>query len=198
LCILTHSDVDNTKPPKCTLRKGAILFLDCFDAVREHTQYWNKWIAADGWIDIIIDQYEIPTNLKFVAADLNRAIGRHPKFGSIDTVGNTKVHGRLYKATDFDHGGKRKSRLTAYYVTSPDTLPQKPGGNTKWYRDMVTGSTVPKPTNTRQNHTVKQSLPVELVPTKKPTWKRRRQNNDDDIQPTKNDNQLHPEPAEPE
>jgi hypothetical protein len=30
-----------------------------------------------------------------------------------------------------------------------------------------------------------------------PTWKRRRQN-DDDIQPTKNDNQLHPKPAEPE
>jgi hypothetical protein len=112
------------------------------------------------------------------------------------------VHG-LYKASYFEHGSKRKeSRLAAYYVTSLDTLPQKPGGNTKWYRDMV--STVPKPTNTRQNPTVKRSVPVELVPTKTkttnessaPTRKRRRRN-DDVIQPTKNDNQLHPEPAEP-
>ena len=67
-------------------------------------------------------------------------------------------------------------------------------------------STVPKPTNTRQNPTVKRSVPVELVPTKTkttnepsaPTRKRRRQN-DDAIQRTMNDNQLHPEqPVEPE
>ena len=63
---------------------------------------------------------------------------------------------------------------------------------------------VPKPTNTRQNPTVKPNIPVELVPTKTkatnelsaPTRKRRRQN-DNDVQPTKNDNQLHPGPAEP-
>jgi hypothetical protein len=36
-------------------KKGAKLFLGCFDLVREHKQYWNKWIAADGWIDIIND-----------------------------------------------------------------------------------------------------------------------------------------------
>jgi hypothetical protein len=90
--------------------------------------------CADGWIDIINERYDIPTNLKLVAADLNRVIGRHPKFSSIYTIGNTNVHG-LYKTTYFEHGGKRKYRLTAYYyVTSPDTLPQKPGGNTKWYR----------------------------------------------------------------
>jgi hypothetical protein len=77
----------------------------------------------------------------------------------------------LYKATYFEHGGKRKSsRLTAYYVTTPNTLPQKPGGNTKWCKDMV--STVPKPTNTRQNPTVKRSVPVELVPAKTKNNKR--------------------------
>jgi hypothetical protein len=119
LCILTHSDVDNTERQKGTLcadcKKWATLFLDCFVAVREHKQYWNKWIAADGWINIINDRYNIPTSLKFVAAaDLNRAIGGHPKFSSsIDTIGNTNVHG-LYKATCFEHGGKRKSRLTTY------------------------------------------------------------------------------------
>jgi hypothetical protein len=99
----------------------------------------------DGWIDIINDGNDIPTNLKFVAVDLNRAIRSHPKFSSIETIGDTNVHG-LYKATYFEHGGRRKSRLTAYHVTSLDTLPQKPGGNTEWYsRGMV--STVPKPTN---------------------------------------------------
>ncbi len=181
-----------------TAKKGAKLFLGCFDSVREHKQYWNKWIAADGWIDIINDRYDIPANLKFVAADLNRAIGRHPKFGSIDTIGDTNVLG-LYKATNFEHEGKRKSsRLTAYYVTTPNTLPQKPGGNTKWYKDMV--STVPKPTNTRQNPTVKRSIPVELVPAKTKTTneslapiRKRRRQNDDDMQPTKNVNQFHPE-----
>jgi hypothetical protein len=170
LCILTHSDVDNTEPQEGTLcadcKKGAKLFLDCFNAVKEHKQYWNKWIVTDGWINIIDDRYDIPTNLKCIAADLNRAMGMHPKFSSIDTIGDTNVHG-LYKATYFAHGGKGKSRLTAYYVTSPNTLPQKPGGNKKWYRDMV--SAVPKPTNTRQNPTVKRSIPVELVPTKTKT-----------------------------
>jgi hypothetical protein len=64
---------------------------------------------------------------------------------------------------------KKTSRLTAYYVTTPTSLPQKPGGNTKCYKDMV--STVPKPTNTRQNPTVKRSIPVELVLAKaKTTW----------------------------
>jgi hypothetical protein len=74
--------------------------------VRKHKQYRNKWIAADGWIDIINDRYDIPANLKFVAADLNRAIGRHPKFGSIDTIGDANLLG-LYKATYFEHESKK-------------------------------------------------------------------------------------------
>ena len=63
-----------------TVKKGAKLFVDCFDGVREHKQYWNKWIAVDGSIDIINNRYDIGTNLKFVAADLNRAIGGYPTF----------------------------------------------------------------------------------------------------------------------
>jgi hypothetical protein len=50
---------------------------------------------------IINERYDFPTNLKFVAADLNRAIGRHPKLSSMDTIlGDTNVHG-LYKAAYF-------------------------------------------------------------------------------------------------
>jgi hypothetical protein len=77
-------------------------------------------------------------------------------------------------------------------------LAQKPGGNKKWYKYMV--STVPKPTNTRQSPTVKHSGPVELVPAKRKTTnespapiRKRRRPNDDDIQPTKSVNQFHPE-----
>jgi hypothetical protein len=106
------------------------------------------------------------------------------------------VHG-LYKATYFEHGGKRKSRLTAYYVTSLDTLPQKPGGKMKWYRDIV--STVPKTTNTRQDPTVKPSVQTKKRTNESPApIRKRRRQNDDDIRPTKNDNQLHPKWAEPE
>jgi hypothetical protein len=54
-----------------------------------------------------------------------RAIGRHPKFSSIlYTIGDTNMR-RLYKATYFEPEGKRKSRSTAYCISSPDTLPQK-------------------------------------------------------------------------
>jgi hypothetical protein len=51
----------------------------------------------------------------------------------------------------------------AYYVMSPHTLPPKPGGNTKWYRKIV--SEVPKPINTRHNPTMKHCVPVRSVPT---------------------------------
>ena len=145
-----------------TVKTNAKPFLCCFDSVREHKkQYWNNWIGADGWIGINNDLYDIPTNLKFDAGALNSAIGRDPRYSSIiDTKGETNVHG-LFKAFYYEHGGKRKStRVTSYYVTSPNTLPQKPGGNTKWYRDIV--STVPKPTNTRQNPTVKRSVPCRI------------------------------------
>jgi hypothetical protein len=88
---------------------------------------------------------------------------------------------------------EKSSRLTAYYVTTPNTLPQKPGGNTRWYKDMV--SMVPKPTNTRQNPTDKPSVRIQLVPPKTKTTnesptpiRKRRRQNDDDIQPTKNVN----------
>jgi hypothetical protein len=44
----------------------------------------------------------------------------------------------------------KQSRLTAYYVTSPHTLPPKPGGNTKWYGKIVSSLPTP-PMNTRHN-----------------------------------------------
>jgi hypothetical protein len=66
-------------------KKDSSLYLACFDGVRQHQHYWNKWILSDAWIDIINDRYELPSSLQFNSADLNRAIGRHPRFISIDT-----------------------------------------------------------------------------------------------------------------
>jgi hypothetical protein len=79
--------------------------------------------------------------------------------------------------------------MTAYNLTSPNKLPQKPGGNTKWFRYIV--STVLKPTRTtRQNPTAKRSVPVLSLPTKRkeltPTRKKRRGNNNV-MEPIQND-----------
>ncbi len=92
--------------------------------------------------------------------------------------------------------GKKKSRLTAYYVTTPNTLPQKPGGNTKWFRDIA--STVPKHPSTRLNPTIKRSVPVELVPTNTilsaPTRKRRRVNEQEQTNDTPEQTEVDPNP----
>jgi hypothetical protein len=49
------------------VKKDTKFYLICFDSVRQHEQYWNKWIRDDGWINIINERFEIPAHLKFVA-----------------------------------------------------------------------------------------------------------------------------------
>jgi hypothetical protein len=111
-------------------QKYSKLYLGCFDSVLQRTEYWNKWILDDSWIDIINQHFDLPLDLTFVATALHRAIGRSPKFHGIDVLGESNAHG-LYKASYFERVGKKHTRLTAYYATSPHVLPQKPGGNTK-------------------------------------------------------------------
>ena len=127
LCIRTLNNVDNTEPRKDTVRKrskkNGKLYLLCFDSVRRHTQYWNKWILDDCWIDIINERFDIPTHLKFASSDLNRAIGRDQRFNGIDTVGESNVNGVYNKASYFERVGAKHVRLTAYYVTSSMKLP---------------------------------------------------------------------------
>jgi hypothetical protein len=140
---------NNTEPRKGSGRsrseKNTKLFLRCFDSVRQHKQYWNKWILDDGWIDIMEDRFEIPTSLKFDSSQLNGAISRDPRFCGIDTVGDANLNG-VCKATHNERVGKKKSGLTACYVATPNALPQKPGGNAKWFGDIV--SAVQKLPNT--------------------------------------------------
>jgi hypothetical protein len=106
---------------------------------------------------------------------LNRSIGRSPRFGGIDSLQEYNIHG-IFKASYFECLGTKESKLMANYVTCPQSLPPKPGGNTKWYRNIV--SLVSMTPNTRHNSTAKQSVPVGLLPTKTielaPTQKRRR------------------------
>jgi hypothetical protein len=150
--------------------RNSKLFLECFDAVRKLRQYWNKWIVDDCWIDIINERFDIPTQLQFAAADLNRAIGRDKRLKTgIDKVGDPNVNG-VYKAQYFPsaEGTKKTTRVTAYYVTSSMKLPQKPGGNTKWFRNIV--STIPEPVSTIPEPTPKRSVPAgRSVPTERNT-----------------------------
>jgi hypothetical protein len=174
-----------------TSQKNAKLYLACFDSVRKHTQYWDKWIIDDCWIDIINERIDIPTHLKFVAADLNRAIGRNPKFNGLDTVGEPNVNG-VFKSTYFDRGGGSKNiRLTAYYVTASNKIPQKPGGNTKWYRDIVSRV---EPTRSTRQHP-KRSVPIGSAPTQRTESAPKRKKREENIngsQPFQNDNHHSP------
>jgi hypothetical protein len=89
------------------VKKDAKFYLGCFDSVQQHQQYWNKWICDDGWIDIINERFEIPALLKFVSADLNRSIGRSPRFGGIDSLQEYNIHG-LFKASYFEQVGTKR------------------------------------------------------------------------------------------
>jgi hypothetical protein len=75
------------------VKKDTKLLLRCFDLVRQHEQYWNKWILDKGRIDIINDHLQVPIDLKLVAADLNRAIGRSPRYSEIDHLGKSSNMG---------------------------------------------------------------------------------------------------------
>jgi hypothetical protein len=43
----------------------SLIILDCFGGVIMLQPYWNKWITADVWVDIINNRYDIPDDLKF-------------------------------------------------------------------------------------------------------------------------------------
>ena len=45
-------------------------FLRCFDAVCKLNIYWNRWITAKCWIDIINERYKMPPDLNFNADNL--------------------------------------------------------------------------------------------------------------------------------
>jgi hypothetical protein len=159
------------------VKKDRKHFLRCFDGVSKLRQYWNKWITDDCWMDIINERYEMPSELKFTAVELNAAIARHPKFQGIDTIKDINIHGVYRAVTKMECENTRK-RVTAYYVTNPAKLPKTPGGNAKWYNKLV--SSAPEPMNTRLP-TAKRSVPMGSVPTNvsTPNLKRRRQNNND-------------------
>mgnify|MGYP000650717586 FL=1 len=129
------------------VKKGSQHYLRCFDAVRKLKQYWNKWLTAECWIDIINERYDMPANLKFNATNLNRAMGRDQKYKGIEVTKDLNIHG-VYKSSFKEQVGERRTMITAYYITNPKLLPQKPGGNAKWYDRIV--SSAPEPMTARQ------------------------------------------------
>jgi hypothetical protein len=67
----------------------------------------TKWIRDNGWIDIINERFEIPALHQFVSADLNRSIGRSPRFGGINSLQEYNIHG-LFKASNLERVGTKK------------------------------------------------------------------------------------------
>ena len=76
-------------------------------------------MAADVWVQVIKGKYEVEDEVNLTAAKLNRLFGRSPtvKPNYPNTLG-------IYKAFYFPK--ERKGKITAYYVTHPGHLPQKP------------------------------------------------------------------------
>ena len=68
---------------KSSRKKDTALYLDCFQAVTKHTEYWNKWIVDKCWISIINERFDIPSSLQFDERALNAAIGRNPVFKTV-------------------------------------------------------------------------------------------------------------------
>ena len=97
------------------VKKDMKHFIRCFDAVRKLKQYWDKWLTAECWIDIINERFEMPANLKFTAENLTRAIGRDPKYSTIDVTKDKNIHG-VFKASFKEQVGNKRRTLTAYYV----------------------------------------------------------------------------------
>ena len=91
LCKLPHRDVNNTEPQKRTVHTDYKKRGKAFSWVLRFCQGAQtilEPVDCRGWLDryYFNDRYDMPTNPIFLAADLNRAIGRHPKFSSIDTI----------------------------------------------------------------------------------------------------------------
>ena len=115
------------------------LYVRLFQNATVDTSHWNKWITTECWIDIIKAKYNVDVSLDLTSVGLNRALGSHPtyKAANIDMVASTNGLG-VYRSR---YKKKGSSTITGYYITKPNTLPTKPGGNEKWYSDteLVSG-----------------------------------------------------------
>jgi DNA-binding transcriptional regulator YhcF (GntR family) len=157
-------------------KKDASLILGCFRGVTALQPYWNKWIVSDVWLEIINSTYDIPDELKFTTKQLIASVARNKlyKSNNIESIKVVNPMG-LYKAWYKTKKDGQQNTIVAYYATQPNTLPTVPGGNTKWYHDMV--SLVPGSLEKEQTTANKKSLPEEgSMPTTAsvPTKKRRR------------------------
>jgi hypothetical protein len=116
------------------------LILDCCGGVLTTLKpFWNKWIFSDVWVEIINSRYDLSDDLMFPGKELTAVIARIKVYKStsieITTMANQLG---LYKAWTKKRDKDRKnSTIVAYYCTSPDTLLIPPGGNSKWYDDIV-------------------------------------------------------------
>ena len=63
-------------------KRDSKLILECFQGVTILRPYWNKWIVASLWLDIIYSRYELVEDLQFSSKELQTAISRNKVFKS--------------------------------------------------------------------------------------------------------------------
>ena len=101
-----------------------------------------------------MNTYDLADSLKFTSKELNSVVSRNKVYraNDIETTANANGMG-IYKAWVKKRDNNNKNRtIVAYYVTTPNVVPQPPGGNSKWYDSIV--SLIPLATaNTRSSST---------------------------------------------
>ena len=123
--------------------RGTAFVIECFEFARKNQLFWNKWMTADCWMEVINRLIDIPKPMEFSVEQLNRAIGRNANYSAanINTTIQPNAFG-LYKASYSTHdvganGERNAKRITGYYSTTPGKLPVAPNTSTKWYNTLV-------------------------------------------------------------
>ena len=98
--------------------RGTAFVIECFEFARKNQLFWNKWMTADCWMEVINRLIDIPKPMEFSVEQLNRAIGRNANYraANINTTIQPNAFG-LYKATYSTHDVGANGKRTGKRIT---------------------------------------------------------------------------------
>ena len=149
------------------------LIAECFLHVTRFTEYWNRWLPVDQWIDIIKERCTIPDDIVITQRSFKLALNKHPRLGStlqdFERGNESGVYREEYRPRIINSNGNARAgpRITCYYVTKPRSKVKQPDKKQEWWRNM--DSTKPKALITRnicnsiENESDAQKLNEEIV-----------------------------------
>jgi hypothetical protein len=102
---------------------------------------------------------------------MNRAIGGGPRFGGIiNSVGGSDVNGACKATCHQKKVGAKSLKLSACCVVSPMKLLQKPEGNAKWRRNIVSAVSSSQARQEAQPRTQNDPYLQDLHQQKEKSW----------------------------